>query len=1836
MKKLLTFLMLLTASLPLWAYEFEHEGFYYDWLSETEVKLTYGDEPFIEHFNYSGYVTVPATIVYKDVTYNVTTIGKYAFANCPNLTVLDIPENIQVLENNYLEGNTQDLVIIMRSTNPPAWADPYEGFYKGAWTLKIPMEAYDLYEQQGWMQDWKVIDINEEIHIPTKFEKDGFYYKTTSDTKVELVPGETEAYNQSEITIPATVEHKGVTYTVTAIGDYAFYGHTNLESAIIPASVTRMGEYAFADCWPLSNITVLAQTPPTIGENTFSFWDATIYVPYGCVETYRNAEHWSNFYNYEESAAPGSGIEFEKDGFYYKTLSYTEVMVTYGGNYSGYVTVPKTVEYEGVTYNVSGIDYEAFGYCPDLTTLDIHENIKYIKNDYLRGNEQVLTIVMRSLNPPMHADPYGGFYKGAWTLTIPYEAHSLYQERGWVGEYKLTYLDGFEPFNFEVDGIRYETISNSKVRVISNTTPYSGNVVVPSEVEYDGKTYNVTAISDDAFLESTELTSVTLPEGIATIGKNAFAYCSGLSEITIPSTVTYIGDYAFNACVNLHTVNVLATTPPQIEAGTFSASVMIVVPQGCESVYKNAAHWSNLFASASVGQRIEMNGIVYLILSETEVAMTHKTENIDESYYEYTGARNIPGTILYKGNTYNVVAIDSYAFYKAGYCGAVDVPASVTTIGSNAFTGHNHIQFVIIRSTTPPQVESDSFENGCIIYVPDGCVDTYANDKNWKRWKNYIKEIPIIDNGIWYEPISDNEVAVISNYQAWASWGDVCSDYAGDITIPETVVHNDVTYQVTTIGTYAFGFCERLNSVTLPATITNIKNRAFAIYYAMDGNLALDTLTVLATTPPQVTEDSFNAYDHTVLWVLNDSYRQAEYWKNFDKIIVNGSGVRFEDNGIAYESIATDKVAVVAKENGKYSGDIVIPSTVTYEGVTYKVTEIASEAFSECYEVEHVHIENGVEIIGGMAFWNCQGLHHIDLPSTLKEIDYHAFEYCVGLTEMIIPEGVTTIAWRVFNYCTSINTLVLPSTLLSIGEGAFAENWALSRIECDATTPPQLAGYTFYDPVVLYVPEGCVDAYRNAEYWSNISNIKEFPFEVDGLYYEIISDNTAAVRPNRQGTYSGEINIPATIVHNGATYQVTTIGKGAFAHCDEITEFVIPPHITIIEDEAFMGCKGITSITIPASVMFIGNNAFNESGLTSVVIEDSDEPLSLSDLCDGSPLYELYLGRNLIYDAYSIMTPFPESLTNVTIGDKVTSLSVGLFSGCWLQTIKLGKNVTEIGDFAFQYCSSLQTIEWNDKVNLIGAYAFYQCNKLEKIELPAGIQAINYATFSGCYNLKSVVIPAGVNYIAEYAFEGCNNLSSIEVKATTPPTLQNKNIFTDATYHSCQLMVEYGCLDAYKDALYWNDFRHIVERSSDDYFTIDNVSASRGSCVTIPVELVNKNVISSFQADLYLPAGIELMKKNGEYQLELSSRATTSHIITAAEQSDGAIRILCYSSQVEPLAGNDGDLFSMAIEVASNFNGDSYIQMKNIKLISPDNTEYSASELNIELLLTAGSKGDANSDGIVDIADINTVAGYIISPAGRQINLTQADVSEDGDVNVIDLVGVSNITLGEMAPQAAKAKQNAESETIELAIGNFNMSAGSSYEVAVMLDNSMELTAFQLDIVLPEGLSIQKTNGVYDIALTSRKANHIIQSADMIGNSMRVLAYSASSKSFTDNNGELFTFTVVADNGFKCGDIAVKNIVFSQKNMTAHKLPNEYIAINGGNSVDATEADNYTVSTTNGHICIKGAELDSAVYIYSVNGLLVHSTTVANVSTIDLHHGVYIVRVNNSVSKVIL
>lgn len=137
------------------------DGISYEIIGNGNVRIVGNDG------SLSGVVEVKSTIVGADgTTYNVTEIGTRAFADCPDLTVLDIHENIELFEEGYLEGNQQDLTIIMRSTNPPQFADPYYGFYKGYWTLKIPMSAYDLYEAMGWTGELKVVDINDDSNTP--------------------------------------------------------------------------------------------------------------------------------------------------------------------------------------------------------------------------------------------------------------------------------------------------------------------------------------------------------------------------------------------------------------------------------------------------------------------------------------------------------------------------------------------------------------------------------------------------------------------------------------------------------------------------------------------------------------------------------------------------------------------------------------------------------------------------------------------------------------------------------------------------------------------------------------------------------------------------------------------------------------------------------------------------------------------------------------------------------------------------------------------------------------------------------------------------------------------------------------------------------------------------------------------------------------------------------------------------------------------------------------------------------------------------------------------------------------------------------------------------------------------------------------------------------------------------------------------------------------------------------------------------------------------------------------------------------------------------------------
>ena len=116
---------------------------------------------------------------------------------------------------------------------------------------------------------------------------------------------------------------------------------------------------------------------------------------------------------------------------------------------------------------------------------------------------------------------------------------------------------------FEVDGIYYDITSNSDLTVAVtyagnsyNSAVYSGSVVIPEKVTYNGKEYSVTSIGYYAFQNCSGLTTVTIPNSVTSIGGSAFSGCSGLTSVTIPNSVTSIGNSAFSDCSGLTSVTI--------------------------------------------------------------------------------------------------------------------------------------------------------------------------------------------------------------------------------------------------------------------------------------------------------------------------------------------------------------------------------------------------------------------------------------------------------------------------------------------------------------------------------------------------------------------------------------------------------------------------------------------------------------------------------------------------------------------------------------------------------------------------------------------------------------------------------------------------------------------------------------------------------------------------------------------------------------------------------------------------------------------------------------------------------------------------------------------------------------------------------------------------------------------------------------------------------------------------------------------------------------------------------------------------------------------------------
>ena len=333
--------------------------------------------------------------------------------------------------------------------------------------------------------------------------------------------------------------------------------------------------------------------------------------------------------------------------------------------------------------------------------------------------------------------------------------------------------------------------------------------------------------------------------------------------------------------------------------------------------------------------------------------------------------------------------------------------------------------------------------------------------------------------------------------------------------------------------------------------------------------------------------------------------------------------------------------------------------------------------------------------------------------------------------------------------------------------------------------------------------------------------------EVDGIYYQIFDDmNTAAVTYAREGNcYSGDILIPDNFNYENKTYDVTNIASQAFLDCSSLKSVSIGNNVQRIEYLAFRNCRELKNIILPSSLEFIGDDAFQGcSSLQSIEIPNSVTKINSGAFEGCSNLKEIILPNGLNEIGYRVFYGC-SSLTTIAIPVSVNKIGRQAFNGCEsLSEISLPNSVTEIEEYAFKGCDALSSVKLSNNLTYIGQYAFYGCVSLTTIKIPNSIKQIDSNSFERCDYLNTIFLGSGIETVGAKALYGFR-LTDVYCAARIVPSVANTT-FYESAIENATLHVFEECIDSYKSADVWKNFKTIVPYSVNTFkltYIIDNV-----------------------------------------------------------------------------------------------------------------------------------------------------------------------------------------------------------------------------------------------------------------------------------------------------------------------------------------------------------------------------------------------------------------------------
>ena len=672
----------------------------------------------------------------------------------------------------------------------------------------------------------------------------------------------------------------------------------------------------------------------------------------------------------------------------------------------------------------------------------------------------------------------------------------------------------------------------------------------------------ITSVGAYAFAGIAGLKEIYLPDSLVMIGRNAFDGCSGLSAVVLPDSIEKMGFQAFANCTALSDINLPLNWKECVSTSTnnnitsdntghifegCTKLTEITVPEGMTGIPAYGFCYSESLTDIYLPSTLTVinNHTFYNCTSLTSIQVPQGVKSINKSAFCYCEA--LETVVLPEGLTELML----YSFYGCKALNQMTLPDSIEKMGYQCFadcTELNNINIPLNWKECPTSSTSGNVSADYCGHIFEGCTNL-------------------------------TEITVPEGMTEIPSYGFCGSDYLTVIYLPESL---------TIINNHTFYNCKRLINVQIPDGITSIGKSAFCYCTALENVILPESIIELALysfyeckslktirLPNSIEKIGYQAFaDCTELTEINIpiGWKECPSSSTAGTLSTDYCGHIFEGCKKLTEITVPEGITEIPSFGfckSDYLTKIHLPKSLT---------TIRNHTFYGCSKLDNVQIPERITVLGKSSFLGCQSLTDIYLPDSLIQLCDYAFEDCQALVEMQLPDSVEKIGYRCFADCTKLEQINIP----------------LSWKECSSNTENTGVGYQgsifngCTNLVSVTVPEG-------------ITEIPEYGFSNCDELCKIQLPITLN-KINAYAFYSCDYLIYLDIPNN-----VTKIENHAFMYCDSMQFAKIPSKIECLEPYVFSNCSKLSSITIYSSLKLISDNAFRNVSLKNIYYEGTDE-----------------------------------------------------------------------------------------------------------------------------------------------------------------------------------------------------------------------------------------------------------------------------------------------------------------------------------------------------------------------------------------------------------------------------------------------------------------------------------------------------------------------------------------------------------------------------------------------------------------------------------------------------